>query len=189
MSGPEPGRNRLYSLREIDEYVLPQVGRVKLTIEEVILLLLYADPSPVEGRARLMMQVFLATKEVFRERDVEPPAFEGRRLGPHSAHVERAVGHLAFSGNVRTSGDRRRSDFGIGITPRGRARTRPIYDALPPRTRRMLAQKRAEWDTLTTAGLRDHIYVHNREYLENAARRDGFRAEWGGEGGRDADGP
>ena len=190
MSGGRFAYDLLYPAREMDRTVLPQAGRPRFTIEDVVLLLLYADPRPIEGKIRQMKQVFLATTEVLGRPDVEPAVFHKRRFGPHSDHVEGAVEQLIFSNSVRAVGDKRRSDYRLEITPLGRARIKVKYASLPPRTRKMLAQKRIEWDTFTPAGIMEYVYIHNREYLENSVFRDRFEAEWGGaprEG--DANGP
>ena len=179
MSGGKSGYDLLYPVEEMDKAVLPQAGRPRFTIEDVVLLLLYADPHPIEGRIRQMKQVFLATTEVLGTSDVEPTVFHKRRFGPHSDHVEGAIEQLIFSNSVRATGDKRRSDFQLEITPLGRARIKVKYASLPPRTRKMLEQKRVEWDTFTPAGIMDYVYIHNREYLENSVFKNRFRAEWG----------
>lgn len=179
MSSGEFGHGLLCQPQETDGAVLPQAGRPKYTVEDVVLLLLYADPHPIEGRVRQTEQVFLAATEVLGAPGVEPPIYHGRRFGPHSDHVEGAIEQLILSNSVRATGDRRRSDYRLEITPLGRARIKVKYASLPPRTREMLAQKRLEWDTFTPAGIVDYACIHSRERLENSVFRDRFGAWWG----------
>ena len=179
MSGGRFSHDPPRPVKELDDTVLPQAAKPRFTIKDVVLLLLYADPHPIEGRIRQMKQVFLAAREVLGMPNVEPPIFHKRRFGPHSDLVEGAIEQLILSNSVRATGDKRRSDFRLEITPLGRARIKEKYASLPPRTREMLEQKRIEWDTFTPAGIMEYVYIHNREYLENSVFKDRFRAEWG----------
>lgn len=147
-------KRRRYTLHELDTIVLPQVRKVSWLVDDVILLLLYADARhPIEGKARIMLQVYLALREILPERDTEDVQFERKRSGMDSEDVALAVDSLTFSNRVEIAGESVR-DCLLSITPRGRARIAPRFDALPTATREMLAQKRHEWDTLTPAGLR-----------------------------------
>ena len=166
MSSDRFSYDLLYPVREMDAVILPQAGKPRFTIEDVVLLLLYADPHPLEGRVRQTEQVFLAATEVLGAPDVEPPIFHRRRFGPHSDRVEGAIERLILSNSVRATGDKRRSDYRLEITPLGRARIKVKYASLPPRTREMLAQKRLEWDTFTPAGIVDYACIHSGERLE-----------------------
>ena len=169
--------DRLYTLGELDE-IAKQAGSFKFTLEDVILLLLYADPHPIEGRTRLMKQVFLAITELLPQADTEPVVFRKHRFGPYSERIEGAAEQLAFANKVAATWDKRRSSFRLSITPTGRARIRPMFDSLPAETRAALRQKRAEWDTFTPAGIRDYVYVHNKEYLENSMVKKRFGVDW-----------
>ena len=162
---------RLYTLEELDEHVIPRAGGVRLTAEDVILLLLRADPHPVRGREALTAQVYLAVTGPLARSGVEPIAFRRGRGGrPRSAHVELALEHLAFTKNVEVSGGRgRRGDGGaeIAITAKGRKRIAGNHKSLPAATRSALARKRAEWaGAAPSCKMKDDTYVHNRELLE-----------------------
>ena len=168
--GGDPG-GRLYTLEELDRYVIPRAGGVRLTAEDVILLLLRADPHPVRGREALTAQVFLAVTGPLARSGVEPIAFRRGRGGrPRSADVELALEHLAFTKNVEVSGGgRRRGDGGaeIAITAKGLKRIAGNRKSLPATTRSALARKRAEWaGTAPECRMEDATYVHNRELLE-----------------------
>lgn len=177
--GGRSPHDSLYPAKDMDGAVLSQAGGPGYTVEDVVLLLLYADPHPLEGRVRQTEQVFLAATEVLGTPDVEPPIFHRRRFGPHSDRVEGAIERLILSNSVRATGDKRRSDYRLEITPLGRIRIKVKYDSLPPRTREMLAQKRLEWDTFTPAGIVDYACIHSGERLENSVFRDRFGAGWG----------
>lgn len=175
MSGGEGwGYDRLYSLREIDEAADRLAGKIKFTLEDVLLLLLYADPRPIEGKTRLMKEVFLALNEVLPRGDAERVNFRPHRFGPYTERVYAAADRLAFTNKVQIERDKNRGGHSVAITPKGRAQIAAKFGALPARTRETLAQKRAEWDTLTPAGIRDYVYTHYEEYLENALLKGRF---------------
>ena len=182
-SGSGLSYDRLYSLSEIDDVVMGQIGRIRFTLADVVLLLLYADLRPIQGKIRQMKQVFLALREVLPEADVEPVKFEPRQFGPYSEDVEDTIEQLAFANYVSISGGSRR-DCRLSITPKGRAYIAGRFDALPAAVREKLAQKRREWNTLTPAGMMHYVYVHNPKFLENSVLKGRYRGmEWGaGEG-------
>lgn len=174
--------DRLYTLSEIDDVVLGQAGSIRLTTADVVLLLLYAEPSPIQGKIRQMKQVFLALREILPEADVEPVAFEPRQFGPYSKQVENTIEQLVFAHYAAIAGGSHH-DYRLSITPKGRAYIAGKFDALPRRTREKLAQKRREWDTLTPRGMMHYVYVHNPKYLENAILKNRYKGmDWGGGG-------
>lgn len=184
MSGtpsPEP----LYSLDELGA-IMRQAGAFKFTLEDVILLLLYADPHPIEGSTRLMKQVFLAITELLPEADMEPVTFRKHKFGPYSEHVAGAAEQLAFANKVEATRDKERASYRLSITPRGRAHIKDTFDSLPDGTKAALRQKRLEWDTFAPAGIMGYVYVHNKEYLENSLLKKRFRLDWSDKGQEDA---
>lgn len=183
---PDAARPEALPLREFDEF-LRRTDDIALTIEDVVLLILHARPRPVKGLGRLTGEVLLYLKEVLAGPDVEPAVFKGGPGGPRSADVERALDSLAFSNSVRVSrggGDGDAGAMRFKIAPRGKARIKKRWDALPASTRRTLARKRAEWDTAAPASL-EGTYVHNAALLKGAPRaapasgRDGRRTTKG----------
>lgn len=175
--GPPPGR--LYSLAEIDGTIMGQAGRVLYTAADVVLLLLYADPRPIRGRALPAAQALMAIREVLPEGHVEPVGFEHRRSGPYSAALEATIDQLVFARYAEVSG---RPDRGIrlGITPKGRAYIAGRFDALPAGVGEKLAQKRLEWDTLTPAGMAGYAREHNPG-PEGASFKSGRAGRAGGQ--------
>ena len=148
MSVYDPHRTRTYSVREADD-ILGRRGGIqpRLTVEDVILLLLHADPRPIRGRVGLAAQVFLAVTEVLGGLGVEPGIFSWPRRGPRrDDRVRRALEELAFTGNVAVSGGGGRGHGGeISITARGLERAEKQRARLPAPVMDALARKRAEW--------------------------------------------
>ena len=168
MTEPGTGRPGSLPLREFDEFV-GSLGDVSLTIEDVVLLVLRADPRPVEGLGRLTGEVLLALKEVLGGPDVEPAVFERGPAGPRSEDVDLALDGLAFSNSVKTTGGGGR-DAGatqFEIAPRGRTRIKGKWDALPAVTRQALLQRRAEWDAAPPAAMAEPSYIHNEPLLKS----------------------
>lgn len=151
MSVYDPHRTRTYSVREADDILGRRGGiRPTLTVEDVILLLLHADPRPIRGRVGLAAQVFLAVTEVLGGLGVEPGIFSWPRRGPRrDDRVRRALEELAFTGNVAVSGGGGRGHGGeISITARGLERAEKQRARLPAPVMDALARKRAEWAEL-----------------------------------------
>ena len=180
------GCDRPHSVREIDEAAGRPAGAIKFALEDVLLLLLYADPRPIEGRTRLLKEVFLALCEVIPRGEAERVDFRPHRLGPYAERVYAAADRLAFANKVQIARDKNRGGFSLAITPGGRAHIGARFDSLPAPTRERLAQKRLEWDTLTPAGIRDYVYTHHGARPESAPLkgrldRGGPGADQGGE--------
>ena len=176
MSG-QTDPDALYTLDELDA-ITRQSGTFKFTLEDVILLLLYADPLPIEGKTRLMKQVFLAITELLPEKDAEPVVFRKHRFGPYSERVEGAAEQLAFANKVEARRGKGRGDYQLSITPRGRAHIKAKFDSLPDDARAAFKQKRLEWDTFTPAGMIGYVYVHNKDYLEKSVLKKRFGLDW-----------
>lgn len=168
-------RGRLYSLQEIDGAACRPAEKFKFALEDVVLLLLYADPNPIEGKARLMKEVFLALNDVFAPGEAERVSFRPHRLGPYTERVYAAADRLAFTSKVRIAAGGGRGGRSIAITPRGRARIGARFEALPASTRERLVRKRLEWDALAPAGLRGYVRARHGEYLDGALPRGGPR--------------
>ena len=171
MTRGERGLGRALSLGEADEAILRRAGRIRLTAEDVVLLLLRADPRPVRGADALAGMAYLAVTGPLAESGVEPIAFRRGRGGrPRSDHVDRALEQLAFTGNVAVSGGRTRAGAAVTITPRGRGRIADKYGRLPAAARSALGRGRAEWAASPPAcRMQGGAYVHNRELLGGPA--------------------
>ena len=171
MTGPDARRPGPLPLREFDE-LAGRTADISLTVEDVVLLVLRAEPRPVEGLGRLTEEVLLALRGPLRGPDVEPAVFErgpGGRV--YSREVERALDRLAFSNCVKAVGDAQ--DPGamqFGIAPRGVSRIKEKWGALSPDARRALVRVRAEWDAAPLAAMAEPMYVHNGELLKGAPR-------------------
>ena len=162
------GLGRTLSLGEADGAILRRAGRIRLTAGDVVLLLLRADPRPVRGADALAWLACLAAAGPLAESGVEPVAFRRGRGGrPRSGHVDRALGQLAFTGNVAVSGGQARAGAAVTITSRGRSRIAGKYGRLPAAARSALARARAEWAAPAPAcRMQGGAYVHGRGLLD-----------------------
>ncbi len=167
MTGGDPGDGRrLYTVGEIDEAIRRTSCDIDLTVEDVILILLRADPRPVQGLPALVRQVFLALTTVLAGCRVEPVSFCGTASGPRSGHVEGDAEQLLFSRNIEIAGGGEGPGAEIAITPRGRDRIRKAYEALPAGTRSELSRKRAEWAESAPAAIRGDVCVRGGRVAE-----------------------
>ncbi len=165
------GLGRTLSLGEADGAILRRAGRMRPTAEDVVLLLLRADPRPVRGADALAGLAYLAVTGPLAESGVEPVAFRRGRGGrPRSGHVDHALERLAFTGNVAVSGGQARAGAAVTITLRGRSRIAGKYGRLPAAARSALARARAEWAVSPPAcRMQSSAYVHNRGLLDGLA--------------------
>ena len=165
------GLGRTLSLGEADGAILRRAGRMRPTAEDVVLLLLRADPRPVRGADALAGLAYLAVTGPLAESGVEPVAFRRGRGGrPRSGHVDHALERLAFTGNVAVSGGQARAGAAVTITLRGRSRIAGRYGRLPAAARSALARARAEWAVTPPAcRMQSSAYVHNRGLLDGQA--------------------
>ena len=146
MSSEDPPHYKTYPVREADDILGRRSGAPNLTVEDVILLLLHADPRPIRVGVDLAAQVFLAVTEVLGGLGVEPGIFRRARRGPRrDDRVRRALEELAFTGNVAVSSG---GGGEISITARGLERAERQRARLPAPLLNALARKRAEWAKL-----------------------------------------
>ena len=168
MTGGDPGGDgrRLCTVGEIDEAIRHISRDIGLTVEDVILILLRADPRPVQGLPALVRQVFLAITTVLAGCRVEPVTFRGTASGPRSGHVEGDAEQLLFSRNVKIAGGGAGPGAAIAITPRGLNRIEKKYEALPAGTRAELSRKRAEWASSAPVAIRGDVCVRGGRAVE-----------------------
>lgn len=180
MTGGDPGDGRrLYTVGEIDEAIRRTSCDIDLTVEDVILILLNADPRPIPGLPALVRQVFLALTTVLAECRVEPVSFSGTASGPRSGHVEGDAEQLLFSRNVEIAGGGEGPGAAIAITPRGMSRIEKKYEALPAGTRAELSRKRAEWASSAPVAIQGDVRVRGgRAVVEGRPGEEKSAFKW-----------
>ena len=173
----------LLALPEIDE-LARQMGDVEFTIEDVVLLVLRADPRPVRGAEALAAEVRRALAGALAGRAVEPAAFEAGPGGRMSSReVEYALDSLSLSGGVRAiDGDGGGDKTAFEIAPRGVSRIKEKWDALSPDARRALARARAERDAEVAVVMKYPAHVNSAELPKGGLGA----VPAGGRGGRQA---
>ncbi len=169
---------KLYSISEVDEMVKAQTSDFRYSLLDVILLLLYADRDPIKGKTRQIKQVFLALKEVLPKNSTQPVIFKPKRFGPYSEEIEYSVDQLAFSNYVSILGKKTSNDFSTKIEKKGTDYIKNTFEGLSPELQSTLREKRHEWDTFTSTGIMNYVYIHNKEFLENAILKKRHTMDW-----------
>ena len=160
--------NDLFPVEDIDKMMREGQGALGFTLSDVLLILLYADrDNPLVGKIRQMKEIFLTLVEL-RALKAEHIEFEFKRYGPYSKEVVETIDNLLFINHISSTGTKNQNNFGIQITKKGAARISSVFDKLPEETKRLLSNKRNEWDTLTTDGIMKYIYTHYPAYLANS---------------------
>lgn len=175
MSAKDLAPDRLYTVQEADEICRRQSGDAPgIALEDVILLLLYADTRPLRGKREQAWQALFDAAGVLRESGVEPALLGEGGTALRGADIDDAVEQLTFSNKVRMLANKEGLALGIEITPQGKAAIKEKYESLPPGARKALSQKRAEWDaTLPPTVTKDHTHIHSEAHLKGGARDAG----------------
>ncbi|MDE1769377.1 MAG: hypothetical protein KGI28_02330 [Thaumarchaeota archaeon] len=169
---------KVYNVSEIDAMIKTQTKDFKYSLLDVILLLLYADKDPIRGKIRQMKQIFLALKEVLPKDSTQPVIFKRKQFGPYSEEIEYAIDQLAFSNYVSILGRKTSNDFSVKIERKGIEYIKNEFDNLPNDIQITLKEKRHEWDTFTSTGIINYVYIHNKEFLENSVLKKRHTLDW-----------
>lgn len=172
-------QEKSYSLEKADQLIKnslkyeKHVERLLYSLHDSILFLLYADPEyPIHGRIRFVKEVFLLVKEVLPKEKVEQIIFIKHRFGPYTPEIEYAVDDMVLTNYVFVEGRKNSRNESIGITKKGMVYIAPRFDKLAENIKIEIKRKRAEWDSLTTAGVLNYVYTHYPDYLENSVLKN-----------------
>ena len=128
----------------------------ELTLLEQILLLLYANPSPLIDKRRIMSKIFLTVKEIFPFIQLPHVKFEFREGYPYSEQVEFVIDDLIISGMVKTSNIDQESNASLSLTRQGIDYAEKIKSTVSNQFN-LLQKKRLEWDQLHNFQLISYI--------------------------------
>jgi uncharacterized protein YwgA len=162
---------------------LKQLRPKKLLVSDVILLLLYARKDvPIYGRIMLMKEVFLLTKKILDQKEIEDAKFFGYQFGPYSHVVYDSLQNLAFSGFIKTKGRKDTKTEEFSLAPAGITKIQPVFNSLSDGMRKAITDARIGWDQLEARGIIKLVYRDFPEYTEESRIKDykKFKAvKWG----------
>lgn len=168
-----------YSVTEADEILqeskLEEIS--KYSLFDTILLLLFADKEiPIDGKVKQQKEIFLAFKEVFSKiPNFKQVDFDKKRYGPFSEEVDHTIDDMGFSNHIMIEGKKKPNTMSISITQKGITYIKEKFAELPPEIKQELKRKRANWDSMSTQGIMNYVYLHYPEYRENAIQRKRFK--------------
>lgn len=156
-----------FDFTEVSEY----------TLFDTILFLLYADNEyPIDGKVKQQKEIFLAYKEIFSKvKSFEQVDFDKQRYGPFSEEVDHTIDDMAFSNYITIQGRKKPDTLSISITDKGKKFIAKKFQELPSEIQKELKRKRADWDSMTTQGIMNYVYLHYPEYREKALQKKRFK--------------
>lgn len=169
-----------YSYKRAKE-VLDKIQRKRFTITDSILLLLYSHAErPIFGRVQMIKQLFLLTREVLNEDEVQDANFVPYRYGMYSFTAGNTLTNLEFSGYIERRGRRNSKLEQFRITEKGKQYIARIFDSLPQAIQEKIREKRKGWDQLGYDGILRLVYQKYPEYKEESRLKERYKPiKWG----------
>ncbi len=180
--------DKYVSLSELDEK-LKKMNKPILTLDEMILLLLYAQKDkPIITRTLLFKELFLFYEEILKKimdtKLMPNPNFIPYKYGPFSFPLSETLTSLVISGLVKVSGRAKGRDETFMLTPVGIKTAEEVLDKLPlfvrERLIKELKEKRIGWDQLGRDGILNYVYNKYKEYKVKSKIKGKYEGvEWG----------
>ena len=141
---------------------IPESKNMATRADDWVLALLYANNrKPLHGKLMLVKEMFLVTKEMVPDLDVELQFFP-YDLGPYSKVLAERVEALVKEGLIDVEGSG--GDFIFRLTPEGERQAQEIMEKLPDELKWLLERKRRAWDQLGYRGIVRLVYTRYPEY-------------------------
>ena len=170
----------VYDFEEAKE-VISELKAKKHAVSDCILLMLYAQPDkPIFGRVLLVKEVFLLTKEILNEDDIQNAKFIPYRWGMYSFTVGNALANLEYSGYIERKGKKNAKLEQFELTDKGKEFISKIWNALPAMTQETAKEKRKGWDQLGYDGILRLVYRKYPKYKEKSRLKERYKTiTWG----------
>jgi len=172
-----PDGSITYTLKELKEkkFEIPD-----FLVEDLILILLYAQPKPIMGRTQFMKEIFLLYDELKKAYKLEDGKFVKYRYGPYSFHIMDCLEYLEERNLVRTQGRKNSNSEKISLTEEGKKLAERIFARLREDIRGLIIEKRKGWDQLGTRGILNYVYQKFPEYIERSGLKEKYKIiTWG----------
>lgn len=175
-----PDGTIFYSYERAKE-VFDEIEGKRFTIVDPILLLLFShSDKPIFGRVQMTKQVFLLTKEVLNEDEVQDANFVPYRYGMYSFLVGNALTNLEYSGFIQRRGRKNSKLEQFNITEKGKQHISRLFHSLPEALQEKIKEKRKGWDQLGYDGILRLVYQKYPEYKEESRIKERYKPiKWG----------
>lgn len=152
-----------------------------LTITDIILILLYAQPdNPLYGRVSIMKQFFLLITEVLNEYKIQDPKFIPYRFGMYSFTVGNVIDNLEYSGFIVQKGKKNTKMEQFSLSEKGKERISRTFNSIPSELQEKIKEKRKGWDQLGYKGILRLVYQKYPEYVEKSHLKNKYKSiKWG----------
>jgi len=185
MSGKREGNAFILQLEED----LSKVKKPLLTLDEMILLLLYAQKDkPIITRTLLFKELFLFYEEILKKNiDINRmpnPKFIAYKYGPFSFTLSEVLASLVVGGLIENIGRAKGRDEMFKLTPAGIKMAEKVVNRMPPSIReklmRELKEKRIGWDQLGRDGILNYVYKKYEKWKAKSKIKDKYKGvKWG----------
>lgn len=170
-----PDGTIFYSYERARE-VFEEIESKLLIVSDPILILLYSHAEkPIFGRVQMIKQVFLLTREVLNENEVQDAHFVPYRYGMYSFLVGNALTNLEFSGYIERRGRKNSKLEQFHITEKGKQCISEVFNSLPKALQEKIREKRKGWDQLGYDGILRLVYQKYPEYKEESRLKERYK--------------
>lgn len=161
--------------------LLEILERKRLTVSDIILLLLYSHPEkPVFGRVSMMKQCFLLIEEVLNKSEIQDAKYIPHRFGMYSFTVGDVLSNLEYSGYIEQRGRKNTKLEQFRITNRGKEYISDTFESFSDNLKDTIREKRKGWDQLGYNGILRFVYQKYPEYIEKSKIKRRYRLiKWG----------
>jgi predicted transcriptional regulator len=127
-----------------------------------------------------MKEVFLSTKEVLNENEVQDAKYVPYYYGMYSFVVANTLNNLEFAGYIERRGKKNSKLEQFRITAKGKRYISEIYNSLPKELQKEFEEKRKGWDQLGYDGILRLVYQKYPKYKEKSRIKKRYKPiDWG----------
>lgn len=166
-------KTKIYSYQKANT-ILTKIKPKKLSKQDLIMILLFAQEKPIHGRILLMKELFLLYRRLLHEQS-QDPKFVPYRFGPYSFHLVESVGTLNLDGYVEVRGRKNSNSESFTLTDKGKNSARKIFNQMPKSIRNEITEKRKGWDQLGTEGILNYVYTHYPSFKEKSILKNRYK--------------
>jgi len=112
-----------------------KIKRVKYTLSDLILILLYSQPQPIRGQNKFFRQMFFLDRLVFMKQIRADLKFVRYNNGPYSFQIANKINHLVTLNLIEKTKRHGSKAYEFKILTKGEKRIEQKYSALSPTTR------------------------------------------------------
>lgn len=159
-------KTKIYNHKKASK-IFQNLKTTKFSLQDMIMILLFAQDKPVHGRTLLIKELFLLYMRQLSD-DAQNPKFVPYRLGPYSFHLMETVSTMNLNGYLQVKGRKNSNAESFSLTDKGKKNAKKVFNKLGKETKNSVIEKRKGWDQLGTDGILNYVYTHYPKYKKNS---------------------